>query len=164
MTALRCPLVSDRRSDKADTVISSWSAAFRQGVRGAAPCHGRKEPFQKADQTPLHDGALGVLGVFLAPGAANASFAGLAAAFPTEAGQEVAADDVDPNGLLPASLGYWTYEGSLTTPPCTENVDWMVAMEPVEVGEADIERFTALYPMNARPIRSPNRRFILSLG
>ncbi|GLQ56192.1 carbonic anhydrase [Devosia nitrariae] len=107
--------------------------------------------------------ALGVLGVFFTPGRANESFAGLAAAFPAEAGEEVAVDDMDPNGILPASLAYWTYEGSLTTPPCTENVDWMLATEPVQVDEADIERYTALYSMNARPIRPRNRRFILSL-
>ncbi|QND61968.1 carbonic anhydrase [Mesorhizobium huakuii] len=109
-------------------------------------------------------GGLGVLGVFLRPGATNVSFAGLAAAFPGKSGEEIAVDEVDPNGLLPASLGYWTYEGSLTTPPCTENVEWMVAMEPVGVDPADIERFTSLYPLNARPIHSPNRRFILGLG
>ncbi|WP_353643284.1 carbonic anhydrase [Mesorhizobium sp. WSM2239] len=107
--------------------------------------------------------ALGVLGVFLTPGAANASFAELAAAFPSKAGEEITVEDADPTGLLPTALGYWTYEGSLTTPPCTENVDWMLAMQPVEVAAADIKRFTSLYPMSARPIRSPNRRFILGL-
>ncbi|TIX35782.1 MAG: carbonic anhydrase, partial [Mesorhizobium sp.] len=104
---------------------------------------------------------VGVLGVFLTPGATNASFASLAAAFPATSGEETAVDEVDPNEFLPASLAYWTYEGSLTTPPCTENVEWMVAMEPVDVDPADMERFTSLYPLNARPIRSPNRRFIL---
>ncbi|TIY01178.1 MAG: carbonate dehydratase, partial [Mesorhizobium sp.] len=107
---------------------------------------------------------VGVLGVFLTPGATNASFASLAAAFPATSGEETAVDEVDPNEFLPASLAYWTYEGSLTTPPCTENVEWMVAMEPVDVDPADMERFTSLYPLNARPIRSPNRRFILGLG
>jgi carbonic anhydrase len=105
-------------------------------------------------------GALGVLGVFMAPGADNAVFAGLAATFPADAGKETAAA-VDPRGLLPGKLGYWTYEGSLTTPPCSEIVDWMVAMEPIEVAAADIERFTTLYAMNARPALAPNRRFIL---
>ncbi|ANT54783.1 MULTISPECIES: carbonic anhydrase [Mesorhizobium] len=104
---------------------------------------------------------LGVLSVFLTPGANNANFARLAAAFPVRPGKEIAVDEVDPNGLLPVSLSYWIYEGSLTTPPCTESVEWMVAMEPVEVDAADIKRFTTLYPLNARPIRSPNRRFIL---
>ncbi|TIO28622.1 MAG: carbonate dehydratase, partial [Mesorhizobium sp.] len=69
-------------------------------------------------------GTLGVLGVFLTPGATNASFAALAAAFPELPNGEVTIDEVNPNWLLPASLGYWTYEGSLTTPPCTENVEW----------------------------------------
>ncbi|RAZ85617.1 carbonate dehydratase [Mesorhizobium hawassense] len=107
---------------------------------------------------------LAVLGVFLRPGATNTSFAELAAAFPATSGIEVPMHALDPNGLLPASLGYWTYEGSLTTPPCSENVEWMVVMEPVDVDPADIERFTVLYPSNARPMNSPNRRFILRLG
>lgn len=106
-------------------------------------------------------GTLGVLGVFIKPGADNAAFAGLAEAFPAEAGKE-AAIGIDPRGLLPGKLGYWAYEGSLTTPPCSEIVDWMVAMEPIEVAAADIEKFTALYAMNARPTLAPNRRFILS--
>lgn len=109
-------------------------------------------------------GDLGVLGVFLMPGAANEAFASLAAAFPGEEGGEATVDGVDPSGLLPAALRYWTYEGSLTTPPCTEIVNWMVAQEPVEVAAADIEKFTALYSMNARPVLPANRRFILSSG
>ncbi|WP_192360758.1 carbonic anhydrase [Mesorhizobium mediterraneum] len=107
-------------------------------------------------------GGLGVLGVFLTPGAKNEALASLAAAFPAEADGEASVEDVDPNGLLPASLDYWSYEGSLTTPPCSEIVDWMVAREPLQVGAADIDKFTALYPMNARPVLAPNRRFILT--
>jgi carbonic anhydrase len=85
-------------------------------------------------------GTLGVLGVFMIPGATNATFASLAAAFPIEEGAK----------------------GSLTTPPCSEIVDWMVAREPIEVAAADIEKFTKLYKMNARPVLAANRRFILS--
>jgi carbonic anhydrase len=108
------------------------------------------------------NGALGVLGVFIVPGAANNTFAKLAAAFPAKAGEEAAVDDSDPSGLLPASLRYWAYEGSLTTPPCSEIVDWMVAKDPIEVAAADIKKFTALYSMNARPALTTNRRYILS--
>ncbi len=107
------------------------------------------------------DGGLGVLGVFIVPGAVNETFAGLCATFPAEAGKE-AAVGLDPRALLPGKLGYYAYEGSLTTPPCSEIVDWMVAKEPIEVAAADLEKFTALYAMNARPTLAPNRRFILS--
>jgi len=105
---------------------------------------------------------LGVLGVFLVPGAANSAFARLASTFPAEEGVEVAVDEVDARELVPDPLGYWFYEGSLTTPPCTENVAWMLAMTPVEVMSSDIERFSVLFPNNARPIKPANRRFILS--
>jgi carbonic anhydrase len=106
--------------------------------------------------------SLAVLGVFLASGGANPAFARLAAAFPATVGKEAALDGVDPKGLLPTSLAYWSYEGSLTTPPCSEIVDWMVARQPVEVAAADIAKFAALFPMNARPVLADNRRFILS--
>lgn len=110
----------------------------------------------------VETGALGVLGVFITPGADNATFASLAAKFPQKAGEEAALDTVDPRGLLPGSLDYWAYEGSLTTPPCSEIVDWMVARTPIEVAASDIEKFTALYSMNARPALSANRRYVLS--
>ncbi|WP_404403982.1 carbonic anhydrase [Pelagibacterium halotolerans] len=106
-------------------------------------------------------GDLGVLGVFLKPGETNTAFASLAAAFPSEAGAQADVDMVDPNGLLPATLRYWNYEGSLTTPPCSEIVTWMVATDPLEVAAGDIERFTAIYSGNARPVLDTNRRFVL---
>lgn len=105
-------------------------------------------------------GTLGVLGVFMTPGAANEVFAGLATAFPAEEGGKRPLE-VDPSGLVPKTLDYWTYEGSLTTPPCSEIVDWMVTREPIEVAAADIDKFTKLYEMNARPVLAANRRFIL---
>ena len=45
---------------------------------------------------------------------------------------------------LPGSLQYWRYEGSLTTPPCAETVDWIVCLNPVTVAREDIARFTTL--------------------
>jgi Eukaryotic-type carbonic anhydrase len=47
---------------------------------------------------------------------------------------------IDPSRLLPAQRGYYQYEGSLTTPPCSETVDWIVLAQPIEVDEADITR------------------------
>ncbi|MGX5800699.1 carbonic anhydrase [Bradyrhizobium sp. Arg314] len=123
---------------------------------------GKSFPMEVHFVHKAESGTLGVLAVFFQPGAANATFAALAAAFPAKEGDKTPARDVDPSGILPKTLSYWAYEGSLTTPPCSENVDWMVAMEPIEVAAADIARFTALYAMNARPVLTANRRYILS--
>jgi carbonic anhydrase len=110
-------------------------------------------------------GGLAVVGVFIAPGKGNVAFHKIVSTMPSHEGPPVAADAaIDPNGLLPAARTYYAYEGSLTTPPCSETVDWLVLADRIEVAEADIARFAALYPMNARPVQNRNRRFILSIG
>ncbi len=108
-------------------------------------------------------GGLAVVGVFMTPGKTNAVFNKIVSTMPAEEGPPVPADRaIDPNGLLPARHNYYRYEGSLTTPPCSETVDWLVLADPIEVAEIDIVRFAKLYPMNARPVQNPNRRFILT--
>jgi len=111
------------------------------------------------------DTGLAVVGVLIAPGTANAVFNKIVSTMPGEEGQTVpAGPDIDPNALLPDRRAYYRYEGSLTTPPCSEMVDWLVLADRVEVAEADIARFAKLYPMNARPVQNRHRRFILSSG
>jgi carbonic anhydrase len=115
----------------------------------------------------VHDApdGLAVLGVLMVPGKPNAVFRKIVATMPPEEGAPFPADPaIDPRGLLPAHRGYFHYEGSLTTPPCSETVDWIVFATPIEVDEADIARFGKLYPMNARPLQQRDRRFILSSG
>jgi carbonic anhydrase len=48
--------------------------------------------------------------------------------------------------------------GSLTTPPCTENVTWYVLKTPIQLSADEIARFARLYPMNARPVQPLNGR------
>jgi carbonic anhydrase len=106
---------------------------------------------------------LAVVGVFMAPGKTNAVFSKIVSTMPTKEGPPVSADRaIDPNGLLPARKNFYRYEGSLTTPPCSETVDWLVLTDHIEVAEAHIARFVQLYPMNARPVQDQNRRFILT--
>ena len=62
--------------------------------------------------------------------------------------------------MLPADPAYFSYMGSLTTPPCTEGVQWLVMKTPVEISREQIAHFTALYPMNARPLQAQNDRVI----
>jgi carbonic anhydrase len=80
---------------------------------------------------------------------------------PDKEGPAVKAAGIDPNSLLPAKLGYYRYPGSLTTPPCSEIVEWLLLTDPVQVAEADVAGFAKLYPMNARPVQKDNRRDVL---
>jgi carbonic anhydrase len=110
-------------------------------------------------------GGLAVVGVFIVPGKANPAFNKIVATMPAEEGAPVRADPgIDPNRMLPASRRYYHYEGSLTTPPCSQTVDWFVLAHHIEAAEADIVRFAKLYPMNARPVQKLDRRFILTSG
>jgi carbonic anhydrase len=65
------------------------------------------------------------------------------------------------SALLPADRRYYTYMGSLTTPPCSEGVQWIVMRQPVTLATEQIEIFSRLYPMNARPVQSAAGRRIL---
>ncbi|PTT76251.1 carbonate dehydratase [Pelomonas sp. HMWF004] len=85
---------------------------------------------------------------------------------PLEKGDTQAAlGEIDLNQLLPVDRGYYTYMGSLTTPPCTEGVLWMVMRQPVSLTLQQIDIFARLYPMNARPLQAGSGRLIKeSLG
>ena len=67
---------------------------------------------------------------------------------------------IDLTHMLPPDRGYYTYMGSLTTPPCDEGVLWMVMRQPLPVSAEQIEVFARLYPMNARPVQASAGRLI----
>lgn len=67
---------------------------------------------------------------------------------------------IDPTALLPASRGYYTFMGSLTTPPCTEGVLWLVMKQPAQVSQEQIDIFTRFYIHNARPVQPVFGRII----
>jgi carbonic anhydrase len=108
---------------------------------------------------------LAVVAVLMLAGKPNSVFNKIVSTMPSEEGPAVPAHPaIDPRRLLPDHQGYYHYEGSLTTPPCSQTVDWIVLARPIEVDEADIARFAKLYPMNARPVQKLDRRFVLSSG
>jgi carbonic anhydrase len=108
-------------------------------------------------------GALAVFGVFLRPGATNRALAPIWAAIPEKETpvHTVAGVTIDPAALLPKVGEYFRYVGSLTTPPCSEGVTWTVFRTPIEGSVEQIRQFATLFPMNARPLQSLNRRFLL---
>jgi carbonic anhydrase len=67
---------------------------------------------------------------------------------------------VDLMQLLPRNLGYYTFEGSLTTPPCSEHVRWLVLKRQVQASRGEIVQFAGRYPDNARPTQPTNGRKI----
>jgi len=85
---------------------------------------------------------------------------------PLEKGEaQTAQVPLDPALLLPADRSYYTYMGSMTTPPCTEGVLWLVLRRPVAVTAQQLDVFARLYPMNARPLQAGSGRLIKeSLG
>lgn len=73
---------------------------------------------------------------------------------------EVASSAIDLNQLLPEDRRYFTYMGSLTTPPCSEGVLWLVLKQPAMVSPEQVGVFSRLYPMNARPIQRMANRLV----
>ncbi len=107
------------------------------------------------------DGKLAMVAVLLERGSAQPVVQAVWNNLPLEQGDEVAAKgSIDPAALLPSDRRYYTYMGSLTTPPCSEGVLWMVMKTPVPISPEQLNIFARLYPMNARPIQALRGRII----
>ncbi len=108
------------------------------------------------------DGKLAVVAVLLADGKSNPVIADVWKYIPKEKDMENAPDGVtvDPSGLVPAHHAYYTFPGSFTTPPCTEDVTWFLLRTPGTVDKPEVKTFAAEYPDNARPPQPLNGRTV----
>ena len=108
-------------------------------------------------------GGLAVIGLLVEKGQKNSIIDDLWSYLPEKAGAEhgVAAVSFDAGGLLPRSTARYHYSGSLTTPPCTEGVEWMVMKETIELSGEQIAAFRRLYHGNARPVQPLNDRKVM---
>jgi carbonic anhydrase len=107
------------------------------------------------------EGRVAVVAVLLDRGSAQAIVQSVWNNLPLEKGEEVhAGTRIDLSQLLPDDKRYYTYMGSLTTPPCSEGVLWMVMKQPVPISVEQVSIFARLYPMNARPIQQADGRLI----
>jgi len=70
--------------------------------------------------------------------------------------------EIDINQLLPSGQDYFTFEGSLTTPPCTEGVKWVLLKQPSSISAEQLAQHNAVYQGNARPLQPLNDREIFS--
>ena len=107
------------------------------------------------------NGKLAVVAVLIERGAARKLVQTVWNNMPLEKNELVTpAGAMDMNDILPAKREYFTYMGSLTTPPCSEGVLWMVMKDPVTISQEQIDIFARLYEMNARPIQATAERLI----
>ena len=106
-------------------------------------------------------GQLGVVGVLIRAGKPNAALAPIFEHLP-RVGEKISVDELSLNlaTVLPADGGYYNFEGSLTTPPCSEGVNWMVLKSPIELSRAQIRAFQGVVKFNARPVQPLNGRII----
>ena len=110
------------------------------------------------------DGSLAVIGVFIEEGTHNPAFNPIWANLPSEKGVESHFESitVDIDELLPESRTTYRYDGSLTTPPCSESVKWFIATEPIQLSSEQIKAFTALITGNNRPVQPLNDRTVVT--
>ncbi len=108
-------------------------------------------------------GGLGVLGVMIDEGDEHPVLNKLWAMMPEHAGEtSEQAIGIEEIGLLPPTREYFTYNGSLTTPPCSEGVVWMVLKNPIEASVEQIARFKErMGPATNRLVQPHNARLIL---
>ncbi len=107
-----------------------------------------------------NEGQLAVVAVLLDEGAASPFIDKVWTYMPLDSGDRVRMPVglLNLNELLPTDQRYYQFMGSLTTPPCSEGVLWMVLKKPVTLSKGQFKLFTQLYPNNARPVQALNGR------
>lgn len=109
------------------------------------------------------NGNLAVVAVMFEQGAANAGLEKPWSKMPQKAGDKnVLSEAVAVDGILPENRDYYRFNGSLTTPPCSEGVRWLVMKNPLSASKEQIDAFShSLHGPNNRPIQTVNARLIL---
>ena len=89
------------------------------------------------------------LALFVEAGAANSAFDSITDQLPNKNKVNTQLD-IDPTALLPSSLGYYAYSGSLSRPPCTEDVEWRVLKKPISSSKEQMSHITKIVGRNSR--------------
>ncbi len=103
-------------------------------------------------------GKLAVVGVLIADGAPSSALAPVWKQLPKAGGSGALKKPFDPSALLPSDTGAYRYAGSLTTPPCSEGVKWIVLRRTATDADKRIAAFRARFGANARPTQSLGER------
>lgn len=122
-------------------------------ARSEHKVNGKTFPLEMHMVHQAGSGTLLVVAVLFEVGQENAFLSRLWQKLPTSPGTVVEGTGmiIDPENALPIDRAYYFYQGSLTTPPCTEGVQWYVMRQPVQLSRAQLESFTQIYSGNFRP-------------
>lgn len=107
------------------------------------------------------EGKLAVVAVLFKRGAENAALKEIFDNLPATEGKQSLQGGFDAAGLLPKSLAYYAFQGSLTTPPCSEGVAWHILKQPLEISDRQLAAFKKIFRMNARPVQALNARQVV---
>ena len=109
------------------------------------------------------DGQLAVIGVLLNKGRANPLIAQLWQHIPAQTGDKhELSGNMSVAMMLPKDMSYYRYNGSLTTPPCSEGVNWMVLKNMGTLSPEQIKAFTDIFPVSVRPIQPMHNRSVMT--
>lgn len=124
---------------------------------------GRAFPLEAHFVHANKQGELAVLAVMFETGAENSALTPLINAFPAEEDRvEIMKQNLDLAALFPAQKHYYRFSGSLTTPPCTEGVRWLIMKQPVTLSASQLKAFQqALKHTNNRPLQPLHGRIIV---
>jgi len=108
-------------------------------------------------------GNLAVVAVMFETGRSNPLIAEIWNEMPKKAGESIElTNPVNAQGVLPSSSQYYRFNGSLTTPPCTEGVRWLVMKKPLDMSEQQVKQFTStIHSPNNRPVQPVNARLVV---
>jgi len=107
-------------------------------------------------------GGLAVVSLLVEKGRENPAFRVVWSNLPERAGSKKSVKaSVDASSLLPADRSYYAYDGSLTTPPCSEGVKWHVLKTPVQMSAAQIDAMGSILHHNNRPVQPINKRRVV---
>ncbi|WP_394248112.1 carbonic anhydrase [Vibrio profundi] len=105
---------------------------------------------------------LAVVGVMLEEGAESDAIEKVWSVMPQSTGKARLPQSIELNDLLPKDQDYYRFNGSLTTPPCSEGVTWLVMKSPISISSEQLTQFKTIYSGNSRPVQRINARPVLN--
>ena len=153
----------DKRSSIEIDGMTFYLLQYHFHAPGENHINGKAYPMEAHFVHSDKDGNLAVIALMFEEGAENKSLTKVWEHMPQQVGDVNALTDViSANELLPKSRDYYRYNGSLTTPPCSEGVRWLVLKEPVYASKKQIDDYRhVMHHPNNRPLQAVNARLIL---